>query len=1414
MADDIRVKIVGEADMRQPKAELEKFSSYVDGTFKSKVQGALISSMSSGGAGGKNLAAQFNLIKAAGISLNGQFSATGAGLNAMGAAAQQTSTKFAEANSGINLAASSLPRLRYALYDVASTAGVTGAALTALSVGAVTTAASFETAFTGVERSAQLKGVDSINQVKDALIAVTRDVPKSFEEIAGIASLGAQMGIASKDLASFSETVAKFAATTNVSTEQSAMAFGKLGQLLGVSASEYDNLASSIAYVGDETNATETQIISVAEAIGGVAAQAGFSTEYVVGLSASLASLGVPAEQSRGALTRTFQEVARAAAEGGGILDEYANILGVSSAEAKKLADTNMQGFFDQLVAGLSTVPAEDFTKTLDTLNLSDIRVTNTLARLATNAEFSGDAIAKASTSYREGTYLNTSFATTVDDLASKFKFLQNALAEFGNGVGSAFIGPVGIAIDVITNLVQGLTEMSKNPFMSWIPVVVTGLGAMAGAALTAVAAVVAFGGGLLATRTALEELAKSGFGANNAIIRMVGGMVGVDMGAKKAAVSVRGLAAANTAVAMTERQAAASKVLSALADTKAATGNKMVVASLEARLAMTRANIAAMSTMQKMQALAGPIGIALTVVSALALAWDAVAAAAEEANKTSADYATDYFGDLSTLSEALAKDAAAGVGKQITLPVADTSEYAGNLDSAATAQKNLNGAVDDTSAAIEAQTATYGPNSEAALRNILNTSEAFRELLGSGIIEDLGGNSADFVNAIIGDPEEGAQKYVDGLVSNLEAKLKAAGGLLKNADLSSLLGAWGDSAMTDEALVTGFADALGMTREEARALIEQLIGLQAGADAASGAIDAAGVDAGVTADIMGDLGDQVDNTAGTFDTFKDKVDNAIGGETFNLDAMNAFGASLTALTDGFDQNGLSFDQMTSGGLSNLANLRQALYDSVGAAESMGLNAVAGVGMVFAQLQQQGVETAQLLSTLTAMGGAYAQYASTISSAIAGTYPGLTAAYNAMQQGVKKAGGGADSAAKKVRTLLDYANDLSSVWKRAFDIRFSAGSALDKITKGFRDIAEAIADARQEIQDLNASIQTLSADRALQTYFLSVAEAYGDSLKAQEIKANLAEIDADLAAKNRALAKAQLKTNKTLVGNSNAAIDNRAEILNLVGDYQDYIKALAASGASQDQLSAANAQARADFYAQATALGYASAELDTYAAAFNDVATAINNVPRNITVDANTDPALQALNELNAKAAAATASRTMQVGASIDYSAMQKFARGAKLMSMISNYDAEITAAQNSNMKPAAKKLYISQLTNGKNALADQLNSGNFASGGYTGAGGKYDVAGIVHRGEYVIPKEQVNQITGMPYFMQQPRTFAQGGYTGQSGPSMVSLSPEDRALLRNVGGSGNIVLYADSKELARSVNDGNRQIVASGGRP
>ena len=53
-----------------------------------------------------------------------------------------------------------------------------------------------------------------------------------------------------------------------------------------------------------------------------------------------------------------------------------------------------------------------------------------------------------------------------------------------------------------------------------------------------------------------------------------------------------------------------------------------------------------------------------------------------------------------------------------------------------------------------------------------------------------------------------------------------------------------------------------------------------------------------------------------------------------------------------------------------------------------------------------------------------------------------------------------------------------------------------------------------------------------------------------------------------------------------------------------------------------------------------------------------------------------------------------------------------------------------------------------------------FASGGYTGHGGKYEPAGTVHRGEYVLRQEAVKRI-GVPRLNSMNRGYADGGFVG-----------------------------------------------------
>ena len=1139
-----------------------------------------------------------------------------------------------------------LPRIRYALYDIANVTGRASEALRDFGASAISAAADFETAFTNVERTT-FSNTELLGSMRSQLEGLARDIPIAFGEITEIASLGAQLGIATGDLAGFTETVAQFSAVTNVTTQEAGRSFGALGELLNVGADQYQNLGSAIAQVGVNSVATESEILSVSTQIAGVAASAGLSAEYVVGLSGALASLRIPAEQSRGALTRVFQEINRAAAEGGSAMQGFASVLGVSIEEAQRLAQTDVQSFFSKFIGGLSRLDNTSLTSTLDALNLSELRVTNTLTRLSRNTDLLAQTQGDASGAFEEGTFLAAAYALKVDDLASKLTILQNSLAELSATFGEAILPVVGPLVDALSGAVQRVTDALSTDTGKWVSGIAVGSVFVVSALLSIITAIALVTASLFALQTAITGL----------------GWTAAMGGAKGLAASLWGTSAAAAG---------------------ATTG------------------VRAMGLAMK----------ALPVVALIGLVYS-LSAALRDANNSAEIAFNNIVGTTTGLSDALAadtqawKDAVASGNEELaasfqTVEYAATgleTEYSNATASMAAAAsivgKDIPSAYEYANGVINENTRAVGDNALAWIQNAYVQSEAF---------QDMANGFSDVQNAI----------------TDFDAQVFG----YENLNFSE------------------FFDVLQQSVPDASTFKElAALAVEGGSDA-------------------------------VYEEFKRMAQAAYDGGALTLDQIANVDLALAA------QIGMASDNTSDQMYGWVMSLAAGFFDLFPYLEEL--------------LKWVGIEIpGAVKDTSNSLGG--------FGDAVRFSEVELAKLNNNLDTGpMDDYGNSAKGAAEKIYLLTDYANDLASIWDRAFDIRFSGGQTLDKITSAFSKVAQATEDARQQIDELTADIASLEADKALQEYFLTVAEAYGDTLKAQELRANLAKIDADLIKKNKDLSKAQDKTNKTLIGNSDAAIDNRSEILGLVSAYQDHVKALAASGVKEDELRAKTAQLKADFIAQATQLGYNIDELGIYAVAFDDVKRAIDTVPRDLTVDFNGDPALTAIEEFMAKARAALGSG------------------GTFPVRVVS------TEKKRLRIDPSDVRFYLQALRLNKMS-AEQFDRAvyeYYADGGYvSGPGGPTSdsINAKLSNGEYVMQASAVRQY-GVGFFdslnqMKAPQYFSGGGAVSNSG-GMVSLSPEDRAILRNVGASGNIVLYADSRELARSVNDGNRQIVAQGGRP
>ena len=1234
------------------------------------------------------LNAQFNLAKHTSAGFAKSIQQAGTAASSSSVSNDKLSNSIKKINKENQQLLGDAPRLRYALYDVSSTTGVLATALLGAATAVTVLSANFETAFTNIERTTMGTDAQLVN-MRMQLEGLARDIPLAFGDITNIAALGAQLGVATGDLAGFAETVAQFAATTNVSAEQAAQSFGAIGELLDISANEFVNLGSAIAFAGVRSVATETEILGVTTAIAAVAKQGGLTNNFIGGLATSLASLRVPAEQSRGALTRTFQEINRAAAEGGESLDNFAAVAGMTADQMRALIQTEggMDAYFTSFLKGLEGMDATQLTTTLDALSLSDIRVTNTLTRLSKNMDVVTDSMLNFSTGFEEGTFLAAAYGQRVEDIAAKFIILQNSLAELGATLGDAFAPLVGGVIDTLTTQIQNITDA---------------LGTEAGknAAQLAIG-VIAITGALLGFITAIG-LASAGISAFRTVV--------ATLGLEAATGGLRGMAAGFLGVAGASGAAA----------------NAMRIF----RLALIGTGI----------------GIAIVALGELASAFGAAAESGEiQFNK--------FVGSTAGLLDAVQADTAAyqaavdsgntAVAGSFTLvdrAVEDNKDKFDEQTQTAVNAASVLGVdvVDGMNAATEAahlNTVAVGENTIAWLRNQLMQNEAFRNIIGSD----------KFI----------AQWQKLGIDFNKAVAIAAT---------------------------QGEAGVLAYFQEQANAT-------KTGADAVI------------------DTWTAFWKTIGDFGKIK--------------------------ITDIFAGN-VNFGKIWDDNFADVGNV--VLSDDLKTAATT----IGGLGNA---VQLFGFDAAE-----------------------AGT---STAGFG---EDLNRMGDEADGAADKIRTLTDYANDLSTVFDRSFDLSFGVDIATDDLNQGWRDIQENIEDSEKKVLDLQddivklnedildsadgfaesarrvaeinqkiketqSDINTLTADKKLKEYFLSVANAYGDTLRAQQLGAEIAEIDtkiegkildqaeanADLAdeakkvsklqselakkekeliAKNKELVKAQNDNTRSLTGNSEAAAANRRALEGIIQANQDLLTEYAASGMSQADLAIKAEELKQKFIQQARELGFSQTEVQKYTDKFDDLILIIKEVPRNVTVglDINVGAAELALREFQAKMR--EQGRQNYSGGSVSAPNFGPSARIQELEALVARYSNYATTMANRKNFSASDQA-LGAVWRYRQEL---IGLRGYATGGYTGAGGKYEPAGIVHRGEYVVPKNQVNQITKIPYFMEQPRSFAQGGYVGGGSPNMsnammVELSPYDRKLL---AAAGNVQLRLDGKVVAQATNQSN----------
>jgi len=411
-----------------------------------------------------------------------------------------------------------LARERYALYDVAATYQMVSRALLGFTNATLKGAADYERAFVNVQRTTDFVSIknrfDSLNEaarvMKYSFMQLATQIPLTFKDITEIATIGNQLGIAQGKLKEFTQTTAQFAATTDVTINNAALSFGRIGELLSGKGQtvDYNKLGSAIAYAGVKAVATEAQILSVTKEISTTAKMAKFTAPEVVGLATALSSVGVAPEAARGSIIRSFAAINNAITVGGSKLKGYADIAGMSSEQFAKTWQKNGQQAFNAFLSGLQSMSDSgmNLDSVLRNLGIKNVRDIQTIQKLGDNYNVYADSIANANKAYADGTFLAESYGKIQDTVSAKLDLMKNNFDNLMATLGNGFTGDMfkGI-LDAVNALLKGLTDTARSPFGQWVAGTAIALAGLLGA-IAAINGAVALGrAAMLAFATAMD---------------------------------------------------------------------------------------------------------------------------------------------------------------------------------------------------------------------------------------------------------------------------------------------------------------------------------------------------------------------------------------------------------------------------------------------------------------------------------------------------------------------------------------------------------------------------------------------------------------------------------------------------------------------------------------------------------------------------------------------------------------------------------------------------------------------------------------------------------------------------------------------------------------------------------------------
>ena len=388
--------------------------------------------------------------------------------------------------------------------------------------------ADFETAMADV-RKVYSEPFDELGNVQltyrelsDEIRNLSKTIPVAHEELAHLVYTGGQLGIESKNVMSFAESMARLEVASNdLSATDAGEKLAQFANITKMNQGDFDNLSSTILRLGNNFSTTESAIVEMGTRLAGAGTLLGMTESDIMGVATASASLGIQAQRGGTAVSRVFQQMSLAVHSGtksfqdfemsvgettmsvGAFMSEVgkgaegisalAEATGATEMEIKglaKLVEQSSNSFeimsrvvggtreefanlvkenpaqaFDEFISGLARIEEEggNVNEVLSSLGLTERNTLDTLSRLINGHELLSDALKMSGEAWEENTDLMEMSEGKWDNLSSKLELLKNQAKDVMIDVGEPFVDMFKGMLDSSEPLIGKMGELASS---------------------------------------------------------------------------------------------------------------------------------------------------------------------------------------------------------------------------------------------------------------------------------------------------------------------------------------------------------------------------------------------------------------------------------------------------------------------------------------------------------------------------------------------------------------------------------------------------------------------------------------------------------------------------------------------------------------------------------------------------------------------------------------------------------------------------------------------------------------------------------------------------------------------------------------------------------------------------------------